>query len=66
MSATKPLVKEFFMNNQDPDKRQEQSKKRKYKQYLKWLCKPQTLRLLFQAGPVIFHIVKWLVAWLQD
>ncbi|MBN3922094.1 hypothetical protein [Nostoc sp. NMS4] len=54
------------MNSQDPDKRQEQSKKRKYKQYLKWLCKPQTLRLLFQAGPVIFHIVKWLVAWLQD
>ncbi|MEH2223110.1 MAG: hypothetical protein V7L03_08265 [Nostoc sp.] len=57
------------MNNQDPDKRQEQSKKRKYKQYLKRLCKPQTLRLLFQVGPVIFHIVnivKWLIELLQN
>lgn len=54
------------MNNQDPDKRQQQSKKRKYKRYLRWLRKPQTLRLLFQYGPVIFRILKWLVDFWQD
>jgi lantibiotic modifying enzyme len=59
-------VKEFIMNNQDPDKRQKQSKKRKYKQWLKWLCKPETLRLLFQIGPVIFRMLKWLIDFLQN
>ncbi|WP_407883135.1 hypothetical protein [Scytonema sp. NUACC26] len=53
------------MNNQDTDKRQEQSKKRKYKQFLKWLCKPQTLRLLFQIAPVIYQMMKWLIELLQ-
>lgn len=54
------------MNNQVPDKRQEQSKKRKNKRWLKWLRKPQTLRLLFQIGPFIFKIVKWLIDLCQD
>lgn len=53
------------MNNQHPDKRQEQSKKR-YQRFLKWLRKPQTLRLLFQAGPIIFKLLKWLIDLLQD
>gem|GEM_PF-2100123 len=53
------------MNNQNTDDRQRQFKKRKYKQFLNWLCKPETLRLLFKIGPVIYHIVKWLIELLQ-
>ncbi|WP_353930867.1 hypothetical protein WJM97_21790 [Okeanomitos corallinicola TIOX110] len=51
------------MNNQLPDKRQEQLKKRKSKRWLKWLRKPKTLRLLFQIGQVIFKLLKWLFDW---
>lgn len=54
------------MQNQEPNKQQEQLKKRKNKQWLKWLRKPQTLRLLFQLGPVIFKILKWLIEFWQD
>jgi hypothetical protein len=54
------------MENPESDKRQKQSKKRKYKQCLKWLRKPQTLRLLFQLGPVIFKLLKWLIELLQN
>lgn len=53
------------MNYSQSDKRQEQSKKR-YKRFLTWLRKPQTLRLLFQIGPVIFKILKWLIDLWQD
>ena len=48
------------------DKQQQQSKKRKSKRWLKWLRKPQTLRLLFKLGPIIFNFLKWLVELLQD
>ena len=57
------------MHNQQSDKQQQQSKKRQKKRWLKWLRKPQTLRLLFQLGPVIFNFLnflKWLVELLQD
>ncbi len=54
------------MNSQNPDKRQKQLKKRKYKQWLKWLCKPETLRLLFQIGPDIFRMLKWLIDFWQN
>ncbi|MEH2289155.1 hypothetical protein [Nostoc sp.] len=54
------------MENPESDKRQKQSKKRKHKQWLKWLRKPQTLRLLFQLGPVIFKLLKWLIELLQN
>ncbi|MDJ0736955.1 MAG: hypothetical protein QNJ47_23280 [Nostocaceae cyanobacterium] len=54
------------MEKQNPDKRQQQLKKRKYKRWLKWLRKPQTLRLLFQLGPAIFKLLKWLIELLQD
>ena len=54
------------MNYPDPDKRQEQSKKRKRKQWLKWLCNPKMIRLLFQLGPFIFRILKWLFELWQD
>ncbi|MEQ8754668.1 MAG: hypothetical protein RID09_14285 [Coleofasciculus sp. G1-WW12-02] len=54
------------MENQNPDKRQEQSKKRQYKRWLKWLRNPQTLRLLFKLGPVIFNILRWLIELWQD
>ncbi len=52
-------------NDNNPNERQGQSKKSKYKQFLKWLCKPQTLRLLFSVGPAIYRIVKWLIELLQ-
>ena len=42
------------------DKQQQQSKKRKSKRWLKWLRKPQTLRLVLQVGTIIFNILKWL------
>jgi hypothetical protein len=54
------------MENPNPDKRQEQLKERKSKRWLKWLRKPQTLRLLFQLGPVIFKLLKWLIELWQD
>jgi hypothetical protein len=54
------------MDNQEPNKQQEQLKKRKSKRWLQWLRKPQTLRLLFQLGPVIFNILKWLIEFWQD
>ncbi|MBN3899417.1 MAG: hypothetical protein HWQ41_30375 [Nostoc sp. NOS(2021)] len=54
------------MENPESDKRQKQSKKRKYKQWLIWLRKPQTLRLLFQLGPVIFNLLKWLIEFWQN
>jgi hypothetical protein len=48
------------------NKRQEQSKKRDSKRWLKWLRNPQALRLLFQLGLVIFKLLKWLSEFLQD
>ena len=57
------------MENPESDKRQKQSKKRKHKQWLKWLCKPQTPRLLIKLGLVIFNLLKllkWLIELLQN
>jgi hypothetical protein len=50
---------------QKTDKRQKQSKKRKNKQWLKWLCKPKTLDLI-KIAPVIWHLLKWLIEFFQN
>jgi hypothetical protein len=51
---------------QETDQRQKQSKKRKDKQWLKWLCKPKTLALLIKIGTVTYHSLKWLIEFLQN
>lgn len=47
------------------DKRQERSKKRKDKQWLKWLCNRRTFRLLIQLGPAIFNLLRLLIEAMQ-
>jgi hypothetical protein len=54
------------MINYSTNKRQEQSKKRERKRWLKWLRNPQMLRLLFQIGIVIFNILKQLYEFWQE
>jgi hypothetical protein len=48
------------------DKQQKQLKKRRFKRWLTWLRKPEMLRLLFQLGPVIFNLLKWLIELFKD
>ena len=51
----------------NPDEQQKQSKqKSKANKILKWLLKPQTLRLLFKYGPTIFNVLKWLAELVKD
>jgi hypothetical protein len=47
------------------DKQQKQLKKRRFKRWLTWLRKPETLRLLFKLGLAIFNLFKWL-KWLVE
>jgi hypothetical protein len=50
-----------------PEQQQKQSnKKRQQNKFLKWLCKPQTLRLLFNYGPTIFNLLKWLIELIKE
>lgn len=51
----------------NPVEQQKQSnKKQRGNEFLKWLCKPQTLRLLFNYGPTIFNTLKWLIELVKD
>jgi hypothetical protein len=50
-----------------PEQQQKQSNsQRKRNTFLKWLRKPQTLRLLFSYGPAIYNLLKWLVELVKD
>lgn len=54
------------MHNRKPDTQQEQLKKRKNKQWLKWLCESKTFHLILKLAPVILQLLKWLIEFLQD
>lgn len=48
------------------DQQQKQLKKRRFKRWLTWLRKPETLRLLFQLGIATFNLLKWLIELFKD
>lgn len=45
------------MDHSQSSEWQKQSNKKKGKQWLKWLRKPQTFRILLQLGLVIFRLL---------
>jgi|JI81BgreenRNA_FD_contig_31_1810541_length_587_multi_6_in_0_out_0_1 hypothetical protein len=48
------------MNNSKPDKHLEKSKERKNQQWLEWLRRPSTLRMI-KLGLFTFKLLKWLI-----
>jgi hypothetical protein len=50
----------------NPDKQQKQSKKRRWNQFIKWFCKPETLRFLLTMGLTILKIFSWSIEKLEQ
>lgn len=52
-------------NRSQSDKQQQQPKKPRKTNWAQKMRDPETLRLLFQSGPIIYKVGKWLIELLE-